>query len=321
MAVPGTSGFRPFRIEWGGRTRAQWDAMFAACRRTTLTQSSTYALALAETAKVRADFGLIRFENRPIGLVVAHGRPILGRPGSQSIYRGPIWIHDEIPGAMQKLVLSLLRRRFRLWRGRPVTFHPELADTPAHRAQLAEAGFRHVAPGYRTRMVDLSPSVEELRANLARNWHSALKQGERHRLAVVDDGAGARLDWLVERHGAHMAHGGYRGLSGELLRALHRHGNATAGLRLLVADADGEAVSGIALARHGDSATYLVGWTGEAGRALRATHVLLWRAMGLLKADGARWFDLGGIPDDAPGIATFKAGLGGAELTLVGGYV
>jgi lipid II:glycine glycyltransferase (peptidoglycan interpeptide bridge formation enzyme) len=48
---------------------------------------------------------------------------------------------------------------------------------------------------------------------------------------------------------------------------------------------------------------------------------LLWEAVQRLKADSAAWFDLGGISVDAPGDARFKRGLGGAETTLVGGYI
>jgi len=118
-----------------------------------------------------------------------------------------------------------------------------------------------------------------------------------------------------------MEVGGYRGASGALLEALHKHGNETAGLRLLVAEQGEEPVAAVLLATHGSAATYLVGWTGEAGRDLRATHLLLWRAVEALKADGKSWFDLGGISDDAPGVARFKRGLGGTETTLVGGYV
>ncbi len=222
---------------------------------------------------------------------------------------------------MQKLALALLRRRFRLRRGRPVTFHPEMTDTPEARAQLATAGFKRVAEGYRTIWLDLSQPLEGLRAGQHQNWQNALVQGERNALAIVEDDACARLDWLVGQHTEHMEVGGYRGPSGGLLEALQRHGNAALGVRLLIAEANGAPVAGILIAHHGKAATYLVGWTGEEGRRLRATHLLLWRAVERLRAEGRSWFDLGGINADAPGVARFKAGMGGEEVTLVGGYV
>lgn len=315
------SDLNPFQITWNRHGRAQWDGMLAACKRASLTQTSTYALAMHELQGQQADLGVIRFDKKPIGMIVSHGKPAFGTPGSQTIYRGPLWIHDEIPGEMQKLALSLLRKRYRLRSARPVTFHPELEDTDTHRAQMSAAGFRRIAEGYRTIWLDLSHSLDALRADQHQNWRNALVQGERAGLTVIDDRNCTRLPWLIENHTTHMDLGGYRGASGALLDALVKHGNETAGLRLLVAEHEGEPVAGVLLAIHGSAATYLVGWTGEAGRDLRATHLLLWHAVETLKADGKSWFDLGGISDEAPGVMRFKRGLGGTETTLVGGYV
>lgn len=311
----------PFRITWNRHNRTQWDGILAACRRPSLTQTSTYALAIHELQGIKADFGLIRFDDKPIGLVVAHGKPVLGAPGSQTIYRGPLWVHDEIPGEMQKLALKLLRKRYRLRNGRPVTFHPELNDTPGHRAQVADAGFKRVAEGYRTIWLDLSQPPDALRAGLRANWRNRLVQAERNGMTIIDDRACDHLAWLTEQHTEHMDLGGYRGASAGLLDALRRFSNETSGLRVLVAEHNGLPVSGVLLATHGSAATYLVGWTGEQGRALRATHLLLWHATEVLRADGRLWFDLGGINDDAPGVARFKLDTGGEEVTLVGGYV
>lgn len=315
------SDLNPFRISWNRNSRTQWDGMLAACKRPSLTQTSTYALAMHQLQGMKADLGVIRFDNKPIGMVVAHGKPIFGTPGNQTIYRGPLWIHDEIPGEMQKLALELLRKRYRLRNARPVTFHPELTDTPTHRAQMAEAGFKRVAAGYDTIWLDLSLTLDDLRAGMAPNWRNRLVQAERAGLTIVDDPKCDRLDWLIAQHTEHMELGEYRGASGQLLQALREHANETAGLHLLIAEFEGQPVSGVLLARHGAAATYLVGWTGDEGRKTRATHMLLWHAAQHLKASGIATFDLGGINVDAPGVATFKRGMGGAETNLVGGYI
>ncbi len=93
--------------------------------------------------------GVIRFDNKPIGMVVAHGKPIFGTPGQPDhLSRDRSGFMMKSPGEMQKLALGLLRKRYRLRNARPVTFHPELADTPAHRHQLLIAGFKRIAEGY-----------------------------------------------------------------------------------------------------------------------------------------------------------------------------
>ena len=89
----------------------------------------------------------------------------------------------------------------------------------------------------------------------------------------------------------------------------------------MIAQRESEPVAAILLTVHGNSATYLVGWSGDAGRRVRAHNLLLWRAVEHLKSAGIRWLDLGGINADAPGVAHFKRGMGGELVTLAGGYV
>ena len=64
--------------------------------------------------------------------------------------------------------------------------------------------------------------------------------------------------------------------------------------------------------------TYLLGWNGYKGRNLKPNQFLLWNAMMLLKEQGIRWFDLGGIDEDTPGISEFKLGVNGIRYALVG---
>ena len=91
---------------------------------------------------------------------------------------------------------------------------------------------------------------------------------------------------------------------------------------MLRAHAETEAVAGILLVRHGDAATYLIGWNGDEGRKRKANNRLLWEAVGELSRRGVRWFDLGGIDERlTPGIAAFKRGMNGAEYRLAGEFM
>jgi hypothetical protein len=74
------SDLNPFRISWNRHSRAQWDTMLEACYRPGLTQSAAYALALHDVRGMKADLGVIRFHDKPVGLMVAHGKPAFGAP-------------------------------------------------------------------------------------------------------------------------------------------------------------------------------------------------------------------------------------------------
>ena len=90
-------------------------------------------------------------------------------------------------------------------------------------------------------------------------------------------------------------------------------------MQIFKAFLDDELLAGICIVSHGPAATYLLGWNGEQGRSLKANQFLLWNAMMILKEQGIRWFDLGGIDEEStPGISGFKLGVNGTRYTLVG---
>lgn len=326
MAQTGERGPLPpdsalFRIDWDRHTREQQHAFMAACVRPTLPQTPAYAAALAQAGHARTEFGLLRFRGRPVGYVFVEQRPFIRWVSSFRIYRGPVWLDGDIPGTVQQEFFRLIRLRYRLRNWRPVTFHPELNDTPANRRHVAASGFRRIAHGYATIWLDLAPALDQLRAGLNPKWRNRLGQSERFGLRLDTEADGGSLDWLIERHEAHMAARNYRGPSRALLRGMIQQGQPLKPIRILRAMHGGEAVAGILITRHGDSATYFVGWNGPEGRRLRAHHFLLWQAVRLLHDEQVRWFDLGGINDaDAANVARFKAGLAGERTTLVGGY-
>lgn len=309
------------QIHWNRHSAAQWQTMLDNCERSTLTQSPAYAAAAREVEDSDADHGLIHFQGKPIGMVIVTRRRTFGGGASCSLYRGPLWIYDEIPGEMLKLALLQLRRRHRWWRGRPLTFHPELADSADNRRVLRAAGFRRVAEGYATIWLDLSLPRQTLRANLRPQWRNKLTQAEGHGIDVVVGGRDDQFEWLYENHASHMAEHGYRGPSPALLRALRARAPEGQKPLLLIAQQSGEPIAGVLATVHGKSATYLIGWSGDAGRHVRAHNLLLWRAVEQLKSAGIHWFDLGGINTEAPGVASFKRGMGGELVNLAGGYV
>jgi lipid II:glycine glycyltransferase (peptidoglycan interpeptide bridge formation enzyme) len=84
---------------------------------------------------------------------------------------------------------------------------------------------------------------------------------------------------------------------------------------------EGRPVAGICLARHGNAATYLLGWNGDEGRRYRANHYLLWEAIRRLPGSDTAWLDLGGLDEEnTPGITSFKMGLNGERYELIGEY-
>lgn len=234
------------------------------------------------------------------------------------VNRGPLWARPDLAPADKAGCLGALRAAARWWKGRALLIAPEL--TEAEGPMLAGLGFRpRTAPHWSSAWVDLQQRDEEtLRKALNGKWRNKLGISERAGLAVDIARGTDWLDLLMPRYQAMMREKEFQGIPPATLAALARHGELIA----FIARSGGEPVSIVLLARHFLDATYLVGWTSDEGRALKANHLLLWRAMLELKAAGGRSLDLGGIDDiHTPGIATYKRGLSGREYTLAGEFL
>jgi lipid II:glycine glycyltransferase (peptidoglycan interpeptide bridge formation enzyme) len=96
---------------------------------------------------------------------------------------------------------------------------------------------------------------------------------------------------------------------------------------LRLAEVDGAPVAGAMTWRCGERSVYQTGATNDAARRTHAAYALLWECIIAAKRDGARRFDLGGIPADVErkddpmyGPYLFKRGFGGDVRRWVGAH-
>ncbi|MBP5856789.1 GNAT family N-acetyltransferase [Marivibrio halodurans] len=295
-----------------------WQALLAHCPRANAFQSWSWGAATAVTHGHRNRRAVILADGRPIGLLQLSERRWLGALTFAQLIRGPLFISGAATAIATPFVLRALRRMYRPSRGRVLALTPELDDGPLADRYLREAGFIHVKTGYSSAWLDIAPNARLLRRGLRGNFRNQLSRAEEAPL-TIEEGDDAVRDWLIARHAEHRHGGRYGGPAPALLRAVPLEE-----MRVLIARAEGmdTPVAGTLFLRHGASATYEVGWTSEAGRAHHAHNLLLWRGILMLKRDGIRRLDLGGLDEvEAGGAAHFKHGLGGEPFTLAGTYV
>jgi lipid II:glycine glycyltransferase (peptidoglycan interpeptide bridge formation enzyme) len=175
---------------------------------------------------------------------------------------------------------------------------------------------------YRTMLVDLAPSLEDLRKGLHQRWRNYLKNAEKSAYTVVEGDTVELYDRFLVLYRQMMARkqfdttvdvGEFRTLQQALPPHLKMH--------VLLCEKEGRTLNALVVSHIGDSAIYLLAATGDEGLKERGAHLLQWRALQWLKARGCRWYDVGGInPDRNPGVFQFKSGLGGQEMRQTGGY-
>lgn len=298
----------------------EWASLFARVPRATLPQGFAYAQAMGRTHGHVPRLGVISRDGTPIGIVQLLERRLLKIFHQRQMHRGPLWLDGQIPD------LDTLEESFRLLRracpDNPLaraSLLPELPASPEMEAMLGRCGFRRFGPGYRTVWLDLSNSEEALRAGLARDWRQRLKAAEKSGLILDLDWEAKNLPWLMKQEHEQAVAKQFRPMTGPLAVRLRNASIKGDGVLMVAALDRKVAVACGLFFRHGQSATYQIGWSNEAGRKAGAMRLILWRAAQALKERGVRWLDLGGInPETAPGVTEFKLGSGGEAVETVG---
>jgi hypothetical protein len=176
---------------------------------------------------------------------------------------------------------------------------------------FARAGYRYAPKAGRTLLLDLGPSLTDIRKATRRTWRQTLGYAEKRKLEIIE-GADCELydiglavhDQMVgrKRFAEFVDKRQFRVVQALLPDAMK--------LRILVCSYENEPVATLAWSHIGAVGLPLIAAT--AGKALEtdAAYVLWWRMVESLKAAGCRWCDLGGInPERNPGGYTFKSGL------------
>ncbi len=305
------------QVHWGSHDIAAWDAAHAATLGS-LQQDWAYG-----SAMLALGVPVLRARVESDGVPLAQAQFIVrrfGRIGSVALCsRGPVWLqavsaNDKAHACKaMKQSLPLPGLRFML-----VT--PEQAAGEAN----GLSPMRRVMTGMSTVMLDLNPTMDELRARLERRWRHRLVSSEAAGLSIQRVGTQPnQFRWLLD---AEMAQRGDKGLDGLPPAFFERYVLSRAQgantMLTLRADAGRDRIAAMMFLIHGHSAIYHIGWTSDKGRDLHAHNLILWKGIEELKARGIRQLDLGGVNTTrSAGIARFKISTGGKVLTLAGSYL
>lgn len=170
---------------------------------------------------------------------------------------------------------------------------------------------------YRTFVLDLAPTIEELRRNLDKKWRNQLTRSEKNGLKVI---AGNGADEY--RRFCRMYHQMQKRKAFESTVDIEEFGRMqedlpeTHRMRILICEQGGIPVAGLVASAMGDSAIYLLGATSDEGLNSKGAYLLQWSMIQWLKENGFKSYDLGGIdPKRNPGVYHFKSGIAGTDVS------
>ena len=178
-------------------------------------------------------------------------------------------------------------------------------------------------------ILDLSANADDLMKNLNGKWRNLLRKSQKTDLEVRQiSGNQPEFESCVSLYENMQKDKDFVGIPLQLLRELGRCEGRAWDFRAYVGelrdveDSTQDLAGMLISVRHGNTATYLIGYTGYSGRKANVNYLLLWSAILDAKADGCQYFDLGGLNSNTPkGVAHFKRGLSGVEYDLLGEYI
>jgi len=306
------------KVNWDTLAFAEWDAHHVAAA-APLQQDWAYG-ACMKTLGVGVLRACVEQDGTPIALAQFIVRRWVGGTAHMALCSlGPVWL-QPLSGADKAKVYKALKQTIPLNNLRVVAFTPQ----EAQRLELGLSRWRRVMTGHSTVMLDLTLSMEALRAQLDKRWRHRLGGAENSALTVHRVGTNAgQYRWLLD---AEMQQREQRGLHGLPLQFFDLYvpsrQQPSKTILTLRADVGRDRVAGMMFLIHGQAATYQVGWTSDAGRDLHAHNLILWNGIDELRARGVRQLDLGGVNTTrSAGIARFKMSTGGEVLTCAGTFI
>jgi len=241
--------------------------------------------------------------------------------GIAYVFWGPMWRkQDETDDitvfrqAVRALRNELSVRRGLLLRIYPMAFH---GKDDILKQILIDEGYNPYDDGksHRTLIINLEPSLKEIRASLDPKWRNHLNRAEKNGLEIIQGEDESLFDEIAK---IYMEMATRKNLSDladiEHLKKAQKKLPPKHKLRIILSRTNDEICAGAIFSAIGDTAVYLVGATSNAGMKSNGSYILQWAFMEWIKEKGLQYYDLNGInPEKNAGTYNFKRGLAGKK--------
>jgi peptidoglycan pentaglycine glycine transferase (the first glycine) len=287
-------------------------------------QSSVWA-ALRERQGWRAEYVRIGDE-LPVALVL--WKDVLAGQRIAYVPRGPIIAPSDSAGLRRALVrlADLARERGAVFLKVDPELTPEFAAEPLRAAGFIRSS-QDIQPVLATLELDLAPDEDGLMAAMDKDTRWSVRQGPKRGVTVREVSDDEGLRGFYELYALTGRRAEFITRTWEYYQSVWRALIDARLATLRLAYVDEAPVAGAMTWRCGERVVYQTGATNDAARKSHAAYVLLWECIIGAKREGAKRFDLGGIPTDVErkddpmhGPYQFKRGFGGVVRRWVGAH-
>jgi hypothetical protein len=254
--------------------------------------------------------------------------PFIDR-GLAYIYMGPVWKQKGVPPNKKHIqqIIHAVVQKYVVEERLTLRVFPNVVNIDSNGVEeiLKSAELiRHKYPrNTRTIMLDLSPSLEEIRSQYRYTWRRTLKKVEQRNDVKIYNGVSDDLFEVVCKLYKEMVKRKAFSdtVNPDLFRQLQKHLPARFKMMIWKAVYRGNPVGAFVGSALGEVGFPPLAATNMTGLEHNVSYLLWQRYIEYLKEKGCRWFDLGGIdPEKNPGGYIYKKGLRGIECNYIGDF-
>lgn len=188
---------------------------------------------------------------------------------------------------------------------------------------LREAGFVHIpsVKPYRTFMLQVDDSEENIRMRLRKSFRRDLKKAEQTGIEIRQGHSDEFCKMLEDLYLESLKRKGFKGLNPQEFIKTEGLLSDHEKMNIIAAYLDGEPISVLLASNLGDTAVVLLAASNEKGLACGSSYLIWYRAAISALNAGMKLYDLGGIdPKDNPTVWQFKSRMGGEEIHYIGAF-
>lgn len=258
------------------------------------------------------------YKNKSVGIAQVINIKIFKLLNIYYIGRGPIFFNPTSSDVYEEIIYSL-KKYFK-----KITYVNILLVSPLpNYFKIKNSINLNFIKRWESLTLNLTPSLVEIKKNLSNNWRKkymvrSLSINEQcfiNRYEKIGNLLDLYYENLCSKNGKKINKNFYK-------IYLHKIIKSNQSPLLLEYYNSNQLESAILIIKHGVSSTYLMGWSSEKAKKEKINQFLFWKVISLLKEDGIKFFDLGGIDSqETPGITQFKKSFGAIKYKLPNTFI
>lgn len=167
----------------------------------------------------------------------------------------------------------------------------------------------------RTFLLDIRPSLEDIRKNFNQKWRNCLNKSERNEIDMI----GGTEDYLfanfIDIYNSLLKRKQFKEPNDiNEFRMIQNKLPLEHKMMLFICESNGSISAGGIFTAIGDTGVYLFGATNSIGMKDKSSYAIQWKAIQWMKSKGCHFYNLNGInPETNPGGYHFKKGVAGKQ--------